>query len=210
MELGILSLVLLNVLSSLIYGIASFGNGLVFHVGWQVCSRISIDLCSGSTTTASIIISFATMIVAPIQAIVMWKTVDWKLFANLSLPQLIATGCGISLTNMSSPWFPRGLGLIMFFVASFRLLSGLKTGPSSLPCEKFEFNSPKSYLIVWFTALSSGLLSGTVYHNLRRFVIRHMWQDSMQLVAHHLSFSWPTPIFTRIHLDLPLECAMQS
>jgi uncharacterized membrane protein YfcA len=160
-EIGLLSLVLLNALSSLVYGIASFGNGLVFHVGWQVCSRISLNLCSGDTTIASIIISYATMIVAPVQAIYMWKTVDWKLFINLSIPQLLGTTIGISLTSMSSPWFPRGLGLIMFCVASFRLLSGIRGSESvSLPSDKFEFHSATSFLIVWGTALSSGLLSG--------------------------------------------------
>ena len=160
---GVAALVAVNLVAAYVYGIASFGNGLVFQVGWQLCSKISTDLCSGSTSTASFYVSVAILVTAPVQALLLRDKIDWKLGVNLSIPQIITAFIGVLLSETSSPWFPRGLGAVMFSVAVIQLMLGVNckgTRSTSSPTNKFQFTSTNSYVLVWITGLLSGLFSG--------------------------------------------------
>lgn len=156
----------INLAAVLIYAISSFGNGMVFHIGWQLCARISAaELCSGSIGSAGVQITIAAIFLLPIQLYMLIDHVDWKLGINLSITQQVGVFIGMYLSfSIHSEWVARGLGLSMLVVAfqkTFAEIQSLEAGRIGMSViNKYELYGLKNYLLVWFVGITSGFFGG--------------------------------------------------
>lgn len=155
----------INASAILIYVVSSFGNGMVFHMGWQLCSRLSDgSVCNGVIATASIQITIAAFLLLPIQLRMMIDKVDWKLGIHLSVTQQIGVFVGMYISFVvQSPWLARGLGVSMLVVAIQKIYVEIKhvnDGTNLEAIQKYEFNGNSDYITVWMVGLSSGFFGG--------------------------------------------------
>lgn len=147
------------------YAISSFGNGMIFHMGWQLCSRIGAgSVCSGEISTANVLITVAAFFVLPVQLYLLFHLVDWKLGLNLSFTQQIGVFIGMYISFVvHSDWVARGLGISMLAVAIQKTLSEIntiRTGSIQPPIVIYEFKEWKDYILVWIVGISSGFFGG--------------------------------------------------
>lgn len=167
------SITLINFFAITIYSISSFGNGLIYHMGWQVCERISTDdvaqYCTGEIATANIHITVAAFLLLPVQLWLLFDYVDWKLGIHLSMAQQLGVFCGMWLVfYIHSDWVARFLGLTMLSTAIQKGFAELKLSRRTTDIEEddapvttlYEFISWDSYVTVWCVGLTSGLFGG--------------------------------------------------
>jgi uncharacterized membrane protein YfcA len=148
-----------------IYVLSSFGNGMIFHMGWQVCARLSGgSVCNGEISTATIMITIAAFFLLPIQLYMLLDMVDWKLGINLSFTQQIGVFLGMYVSfTVHSDWLARGLGMSMMVVAvqkTFSEIKSAKAGEAKAAIQRFEFSRGMDYLLVWIVGISSGFFGG--------------------------------------------------
>ena len=155
----------LTALSFVVFGVASFGNGLFFQTSWQICHKFTPNLCDGDIGDATLYITLGTVITTPIQVWILRNFVDTKLALHLSLAQCVGVYIGMNiLFGYDSPWLPRLLGASMYSVALHRLVSIRLASDRELKSEiladQYDFLSCYNYFIVWITGISSGVLAG--------------------------------------------------
>jgi uncharacterized membrane protein YfcA len=165
------AITVINLIAITIYSISSIGNGLLYHMGWQVCERASSGelalLCNGDIATANIHITVAAFLLLPVQLWLLYSHVDWKLGVHLSVTQQLGVFSGMWLVfYIHSDWVARFLGFTMFATAVQKSFAELRLSRRSDSDEeaaamtRYEFNTWNDYLIVWFVGLSSGLFGG--------------------------------------------------
>lgn len=155
---------LINFVAVVCYAISSFGNGILYVIGWQMCSRFS-SICSGLIPLAVIHISVACSLLLPAQAIILRKRINWKLAFHLFITQQIGLYFGIyALFSFTSVWLPRFLGLTFLCVAMHKLQQETKLVKEKtviVPCDHmYTFTSWREYGLVWITGLTSGVFGG--------------------------------------------------
>lgn len=164
--LSVLATAAVSAFALTVYGIASFGEGMMYQILLQVCSRIDSSVCDGDISTSTLTLSLSAMLTNPIQLWILREHVDWKLGRNLALFQGIGVVIGVRILFLTSSLIlPHILGLIMFFVMSQKVTTDvcLVARGASLEQEvlkKYELVSTKNYATVWLVGLASGLLSG--------------------------------------------------
>lgn len=162
---------IINLFAITIYSISSFGNGLLYHMGWQVCERTSSEevaqLCTGDIATANIHITVAAFLLLPVQLWLLFDHVDWKLGIHLSITQQLGVFSGMWLVfYIHSDWVARFLGFTMLATAVQKGFVELKLArrPDSEDdapvVTRYEFSSWNDYIAVWFIGLTSGLFGG--------------------------------------------------
>jgi uncharacterized membrane protein YfcA len=165
----LLSVVALSVVASFalcVYGIASFGDGMIFQVLLQMCNRVDSTICDGYVGTATLSLSISLFFTSPLQLFVMRKHVDWQLAIHLAIFQAIGAVVGVRILFIYySLILPRILGAVLYSVLLQKILADVRShvkDPSRTirPLKKYLFTSWTSHFIVWITGFSSGLLSG--------------------------------------------------
>ena len=123
----IFAISLINVLGILIYAISSFGNAILFHIGWQVCFSFAPNVCNGLVTDAVVYITMSVFFSFPIQCYLLRDHINWLLCIHLVCSQQIGMAIGVYLLfAFSSPWIARGLGIGFMFVAVEKIVSEAK------------------------------------------------------------------------------------
>jgi predicted secreted protein len=155
----------LTSLSFVVFGIASFGNGLFFQTTWQICHKFAPTLCDGEIGDATMYVTLGTVITTPVQVWILRSFVDTKLALHLSLTQCVGVYFGMNiLFGYNSPWLPRLLGASIYAVALHRLVSIRTTSERDMKSEflasQYDFCCWHNYIFVWITGLSSGVLAG--------------------------------------------------
>lgn len=114
----VLVITLLNLLSTILYILSSFGNAIFLQLGWQICATCNMIICSGQVSEAVFYISISSLISSPLQVYSMWKSINWPIAINLTISQLCGGFIGISLLFIvTSVWMVRCLGILFGFVA---------------------------------------------------------------------------------------------
>ena len=109
---------LINTIGVVVWSISSFGNGIIYHVGFAVCRYIDNDVCSGDLSVVVVHITLATLVLFPSQLMILRNSVNWPLAINLSLSQQIGLYVGMYvLFLVESVWLGRVMGLLFFLVA---------------------------------------------------------------------------------------------
>ena len=81
----IIVICLINLLSTVLYIISSFGNAILIQLSWQICGKINSLICSGNVVDAVFYISISTGISAPLQVYSMWSSINWPIAINLTI-----------------------------------------------------------------------------------------------------------------------------
>jgi uncharacterized membrane protein YfcA len=124
----------LNLLSTILYILSSFGNAIFLQLGWQICATCNTLICSGEVSEAVFYISLSSLISAPMQVYSMWSSINWKIATQLTMAQLIGGYVGISLLFIvRSVWMVRSLGILFALVAIQYILKEA----SSIVSQKF-------------------------------------------------------------------------
>lgn len=160
----------INFFAMSLFAISGFGNGLMYHFGWQICYRLDNMVCNGNVATAVIHVSYAAFFTFPFQVFYLWNCVDWKLGMYLSFFQQIGVIVGMYVIfNFTSTLFARLLGLIMLVGALQRLASEMKSRQNkatpAVTIKFYPFDNLQDYLFVCYIGLTSGLLGGMYVHN---------------------------------------------
>jgi uncharacterized membrane protein YfcA len=109
---------LLNLLSTILYILSSFGNAILLQLGWQICAALDHLVCSGEVAEAVFYISLSSAVSAPLQVYSMWSSINWTIALHLTLSQLCGGFVGMSLLFVvTSVWMVRSLGVLFGFVA---------------------------------------------------------------------------------------------
>jgi uncharacterized membrane protein YfcA len=109
---------LLNLLSTILYILSSFGNAIFLQLGWQICAAASHLVCSGEVAEAVFYISLSSAVSAPLQVYSLWSSINWPIAFHLTLAQLCGGFVGMSLLFIvTSVWMVRSLGILFGFVA---------------------------------------------------------------------------------------------
>ena len=103
----------LNLSAVVLYAITSFGNGIVYNSGWQLCYRLESSICSGNLAEAVVHVSVATVLLVPMQAYILRAHINWKLVGHLALTQQIGIYLGMRiLFQFTSVWLQRSMGAV--------------------------------------------------------------------------------------------------
>lgn len=149
-----------------VYGVASFGEGMMFQILLQLCSRIDGRVCDGNIATSTLSLSLAAVFTNPMQLWILREHVDWELGRNLAAAQAVGVVVGVRLLFvLHSPLISRFLGLLLFLILLQKISNDVIALASDSSTElvtmkKFQFLTFRSYLTVWFTGILSGILSG--------------------------------------------------
>lgn len=152
----------INIFAVFSFAISSFGNGILYHVGWQLCSRYS-DICDGTVSTAVEHVTYAAILLFPMQIMNLRQYIDWKLAFNLCMTQQIGLFSGMYVIySFHSIWIGRGLGILMLTITFYKINEELKVlnVENGLVSMKYAFDSPKDYHFVWMIGITSGLFGG--------------------------------------------------
>lgn len=154
----------LNLSAVVLYAITSFGNGIVYNSGWQLCYRLDSSVCSGNLAEAVVHVSVATVLLVPMQAYILREHINWKLVAHLALTQQIGIYLGMRiLFQFTSVWLQRSMGAVFLIVTLLKISAEVR--PSTAPLHdtlpsKYTFQHPREYAIIWFTGFASGVFAG--------------------------------------------------
>lgn len=129
----ILVVCLINLLSTSLYIISSFGNAILMELVWQICSKCSQLVCSGNIPQIVFYISISTGISAPLQLYYLNKYINWNIAIQLTISQLLGGYIGITLLFIiKSIWMVRCLGIffsllsIEYIIKEGQLIGKLK------------------------------------------------------------------------------------
>lgn len=113
----------MNAVGTLIFSLSSFGQGIAFMIGWQVCYAFSPVACDGTIDVAVVVLTFAGVFMLPYQFYALWRHVNWPLAWVLTSTQLIGVIVGsLVLFTINSPWIARILGMLLFLVSIEKLI----------------------------------------------------------------------------------------
>ena len=155
-----------TVVAMTVYGIASFGDGLMFQILLQMCSRIDHSVCDGDISTSTLSLSLSALFTNPIQLWILKDHADWRLGRHLAFFQAIGVAVGVRVLFISkSLLLPHLLGLLLFLILCQKVMSDVCALSQDTPRQiiygqVYAFESAKHYVVVWLTGLTSGLLSG--------------------------------------------------
>ena len=153
----------------IVYALSSFGNAIFFHVLYHACSVASPDLCNGGLPLVVAYITFGSIVLFPMQIVILYKHINWKLAFYLTISQQLSQYIGMYLLlTFDSIWFQRILGYFFYIVAVEMLYSNVKKryitieGAVSSDCitERYQIDSYKKMTLVFTTGFLSGLFSG--------------------------------------------------
>lgn len=167
---------------SLIYAFISFGFAILFHIGWQLCSAIDSDVCSGNIADAVIYITMGTVVTNASQTYYLRKDMHLKLFLNMCASQQVGFAIGTwVLFSAFNSWIPRSLGIIFFLLASEKMVTesklcarrqlqdiavkGEAVEPGDVSGELaveewYKFDQFNKFALVWITGFCSGIFNG--------------------------------------------------
>lgn len=112
-----IAIVLINTVSVLWYAITSFGAGVLYQLGWHVCSIIDNSVCDGILSTAVIHITLAHIFTFPMQIYILRHRINWNLALLLTISQQTGLYGGLFLLfSFQTVWFYRGLALLFFIL----------------------------------------------------------------------------------------------
>jgi len=184
--LPLLAIGVINFTGIAVWAVSSFGNGIVYHIGWQVCSLLSEGrVCSGSISVVVVHITMAAVFLFPSQLLILREHVNWRLALHLTLSQQLGLYVGMYVLFLAeTAWLGRSLGLLFFLVAVHMAVAegswkpppaaAAASSPTSVPAAVDDADRPvppplpSSYAVdswarrgtVWLTGASSGLCSG--------------------------------------------------
>ncbi len=153
----------------IVYALSSFGNAIFFHVLYHACSVASPNLCDGGLPLVVAYITFGSIILFPMQIVILYKHINWKLAFYLTISQQLSQYIGMYLLlTFDSIWIQRILGYFFYIVAVEMLYSNVKKryltieGAVSTDCitEKYQIDSFKKMILIFTTGFLSGLFSG--------------------------------------------------
>ena len=111
----------------IVYALSSFGNAIFFHVLYHACSVASPDLCNGGLPLVVAYITFGSIVLFPMQIVILYKHINWKLAFYLTISQQLSQYIGMYLLlTFDSIWFQRILGYFFYIVAVEMLYSNVK------------------------------------------------------------------------------------
>ena len=119
MILTYLSIVIINSVSVIIYAITSFGNGVLYQLGWHLCYLIASNVCDGLIDTVVIHVTVAHVFTFPMQLYLLRHRINWILALILTVSQQGGLYVGLFLLFQypNSIWLFRGLALLFFLTA---------------------------------------------------------------------------------------------
>jgi uncharacterized membrane protein YfcA len=130
----------LNLFSTILYILSSFGNAIFLQLGWQICATCNDLICSGAVAEAVFYISLSTLTSAPLQVYSMWSSINWKMATHLTMAQLVGGYVGITLLFIvKSVWMVRSLGILFSIVAIQYILKEA----SAIAAQKFAVSIEK-------------------------------------------------------------------
>ena len=175
--LPLVAIGLINGVGVLVWAISSFGNGIVYHLGWAICKFFEHgEVCEGNLSVAVIHITLAAIVLMPSQLFILRSSVNWPLALHLTLSQQLGLYTGMYILFLiESAWLGRTLGLLFFLVALHLAITESSTVSKTLPpipshtsiineqteeVHRYEVDTWERRGLVWLTGLSSGLFSG--------------------------------------------------
>lgn len=111
---------IINGIAVLLYACTSFGQAILFHIGWHSCSLATGgSVCNADNLPLSVIyISYAGVLLFPCQLYYLRESVDWPLAWTISLSQQFGLVLGeYVLFSYRSIWITRLLSLIFYGLA---------------------------------------------------------------------------------------------
>lgn len=180
----LLSIGTINSISVLLYAVTSFGNAILFHIGWHCCSLLtSGHICQIDNLPLTVVyITFAGVVLFPGQLFKLRKWINWPLAIHIALGQQIGLVFGIYvLFNFQSIWISRVLGITFFIVAAQKACTHSDSLPApiaSVSDEHPESDDPASAIsatqasyvpysvagtnlaLVYLVGISSGVFGG--------------------------------------------------
>lgn len=123
----------INFGSVLLYALTSFGNAILFHIGYRVCSLASSgSVCEPDNIPLVVVyITLSGLALFPGQLWRLRTSINWPLAINLAIAQQIGLVVGVYvLFSYRSVVISRVIGAL-FFVAALQSLAGRKKGPAS-------------------------------------------------------------------------------
>lgn len=164
--LTVLATSVVTAVSLTVYGIASFGEGMMFQILLQVCNRVNGNVCDGNVSTSTLTLSLSAIFSNPIQLWILRDLVDWELGKHLAIFQALGVVIGVKILFISQTLLlPHLLGVLLFVVMLQKVMTDVsafasKSHSEHTPIKKYIFSSSWTYIAVWATGLASGLLSG--------------------------------------------------
>ena len=173
--LPLVAIGLINGVGVLVWAISSFGNGIVYHLGWAMCRFLAQgDVCEGNLSVAVIHITLAAIVLMPSQLFILRSSVNWPLALHLTFSQQLGLYVGMYILFLiESVWLGRTLGLLFFLVALHLAITESTTvskspisSHTSIITEqseeehRYEVDTWERRGLVWLTGISSGLFSG--------------------------------------------------
>jgi len=117
MMITYIAITIINIASVLCYAITSFGSGVVYQLGWHLCTIIDSSVCDGALSTAVIHVTLAHVFTFPMQIYILRHRVNWSLAFLLTISQQAGLYGGLFLLfSYQSIWFYRGLALLFFLI----------------------------------------------------------------------------------------------
>jgi len=120
MEALLAAVALINAVAVVLYALTSFGQAILFHIGWHMCGLASSGaVCDSEDLQIAVIyISFAGVVLFPAQLWNLRKHIDWPLAIHIAISQQFGLLLGEwILFTYRSVWMSRVLGLVFFVVA---------------------------------------------------------------------------------------------
>jgi len=113
-----ISMILINSVSVICYAITSFGNGVLYQLGWHICYLINSNVCDGSLDSVLIHVTLAHVFTFPMQIYLFRERINWTLALLLTISQQFGLYFGLWLVfTYKSIWFFRGLAILFFLTA---------------------------------------------------------------------------------------------
>ena len=172
------SIGVINFTGIVVWAVSSFGNGIVYHVGWQLCTLLSGGrVCSGSISEVVVHITLAALFLFPSQLFILREHVNWRLAMHLTLSQQLGLYAGMYVLFVAETvWLGRGMGVLFFLVSVHMAVTEGGSKPPAAPVAPASIKAidvdalppPPTYAVdswarrgaVWLTGASSGLCSG--------------------------------------------------
>ena len=148
-----------------VYGVSGFGNGIIFHMGFQLCNRFLPAACDGSIATADTYIAVAGLVIFPLQVYILWKSIHWKLGIMLIIFQQAGLFAGTYIAYTThSLWLPRVLGVLMCCLAYQRFVGMFhksETGTHKHADDKvIDLTTTTDCCMILFVGITSGIFGG--------------------------------------------------
>lgn len=111
-------MIIINTVSVICYAITSFGNGVLYQLGWHICYLIDSNVCDGSLDSVLIHVTLAHIFTFPAQIYLFRDRINWTLAILLTISQQFGLYFGLWLLfTYQSIWFFRGLAILFFLTA---------------------------------------------------------------------------------------------